>query len=175
MSFHLQRVRFTVRTKDQFLAGTNAAVRLWFEVDETQNHPEFDQGLNSIALDHPMHDDFQRGKSDSYELDLVAGKSSGRLRGKTPIPNGLEFGSLEDARSLHFHIEIAGKDRWIFDRYALGGYFVEMRPVAGSKDEFEVIELGWIEMAKHKGDVSMSSDPKEGVAEYDIELNGKFQ
>ena len=174
MSVHLQRVRFTVHTKNQFLAGTNSPVRLWFEVDESQNHPEFDPGLSSIDLDHPYHDDFQRGKSDSYELDLGTGKSSGRSRGGIPIPNGLEFANFDEARQLHFHLEIAGGDRWIFDRYALGGYFIEMKPISGSKDEYELIDHGWLEMAKYKGDVSMSADPKEGVQTYDLELNGKF-
>jgi hypothetical protein len=174
MSVHLQRVRFSVRTKNQFLAGTNSTVRLWFEVDETQNHPEFDQGLNSIDLDHPYHDDFQRGASDSYELDLGASSSSGRSRGGVPVPNGLEFASLDEARTLRFHLEIGGKDRWIFDRYALGGYFKEMRLVEGTKDEYEIIDLGWVEMARQTGDVSMSTDTNEGVPAYDIELNGKF-
>ena len=35
--------------------------------------------------------------------------------------------------------------------------------------------LGWLEMAKHSGDVAMSSDPDEGLDEYPLELNGPFQ
>ncbi len=175
MSVHLQRVRFTVHTKNELWAGTNSTVRLWFEVDETQNHPELEQGLNSIVLDHPWHDDFQRGKTDSYELDLGSGSSSGRTRGGVPIPNGLEFADLDEVRSMRFHLEIEGSDCWIFDRYAIGGFFKEMQAVPGEKDRFEIIDLGWIELARHTGDISMSTDPKEGEAEYEIPLNGSFK
>jgi hypothetical protein len=92
-----------------------------------------------------------------------------------PVPNGLQFDSLDDARTSQLNLWIEGNDQWIFDRYALTGYFVEVRPVAADADTNEEVDLGWLEMARHSGDVAMSSDESEGPEENPIELNGSFQ
>ena len=174
MPVYLQRVRFTVHTKNQFLAGTNSPVKLGFEIEERHVHPKLSPGLHFEALDHPSHDDFQSGKADSYEISFGTGTLGTGFEGQ-PIVAGLQFDSLEDARSLHLHLKIEGSDQWIFDRFALGGFFVEVRPSSSGVGPAEPIELGWVEMAKHHGDVALSTDPSEGDDEYEIELNGTFR
>ncbi len=173
MSVYLQRVRLTVHTKNQFLAGTNSKVQLCYQVEEKHLHPKMGPGVYSADLDQPYHDDFQSGKADSYEVSFGTG-SLGEAMGR-PVPNGLQFDSLDDARTLQLHLRIEGNDQWIFDRFALAGYFVEVRPVAQDADKYEEVELGWLEMARHGGDVEMSSDEDEGCEEYPIDLNGSFQ
>jgi hypothetical protein len=170
MSFHLHRIRFSVRTKNSFLAGTNSKVRLYFNIQEDHLNTEFEPGLHSIELDHPFHDDFQRGQTDSYELSFGA-ESSGKERGGVAIPAGIQFTSLDHLKNMHFHIEIDGADKWIFDRYMLAGFIKELRPVAGSKTEVELIDHGWVELSKHSGDVAMSTDPQEGTATHEVPLN----
>src|SRR5262249_35498009 len=117
--------------------------------------------------------DFQSGKADSYEVSFGTG-SLGEAMGR-PVPNGLQFDSLDDARTLQLKLRIEGNDQWIFDRYALAGYFVEVRPVTADADKYEQVALGWLERARHSGDVEMSSDEDEGCEEYPIELNGSFR
>jgi hypothetical protein len=173
MPFYLQRVRFTVHTKKQFLAGTNSLVKLCYKIEENYLHPKLGPGVHSTDLDHPYHDDFQSGKSDSYEVDFGSGRLGKAFQGH-PVLNGLQFDTLDDAKKMQFHLRIEGNDQWIFDRYALGGFFMEVRPVAGKAGEYEEVELGWVEMAKHSGDVAMSSDPNEGDDEHPIALNGSF-
>jgi hypothetical protein len=173
MPVYLQRVRFTVHTKKQFLAGTNSAVKLCYQVEEKHLHPKLGPGVHCADLDQPYHDDFQSGKADSYEVSFGSG-SLGQALGQ-PVPNGLQFDSLDDARKMKIHLKIEGNDQWIFDRCALAGYFIEVRPVAGQAEAYEEVELGWLEMARQSGDVAMSSDESEGCEEYPIELNGTFQ
>lgn len=174
MPVFLQRVRFTVHTKDQFLAGTNSNVKLYFQVEKENGYPEVESGLVGFDLDHPYHDDFQSGKADSYEIEFGSGESK-KTRGGVAVPNGLRFESLDAVRKLPVHLEIEGSDRWIFDRYRVGGYFQEMRPAAGSPDKMEVVDLGWLEMARANDEVAMSTNEREGVDAYAIELNGTFQ
>jgi hypothetical protein len=174
MPVYLQRVRFTVHTKKQFLAGTNSLVKLCYEIEERHVHPKLEPGVHCTDLDHAYHDDFQSGKADSYEVSFGAGKLGKAFQGH-PVLNGLQFDNLDEAKQMRFHLRIEGDDQWIFDRCALGGYFMEVRPVSGKTDEYEEVELGWVEMAKHSGDVEMSSDPDEGCQEYPIELNGSFR
>lgn len=174
MPFYLQRVRFTVHTKKQFLAGTNSTVKLCYRIERKHLHPKLEPGLHEEVLDHPMHDDFQDGKSDSYEINLGTGNVGEALTGRL-ILNGVQFETLELAKKMQFHLRIEGSDQWIFDRYAAAGFFMEVRLAAGSADKYEVVEIGWVEMATNKGDVAMSSDPSEGVQEYPIELNGSFK
>jgi hypothetical protein len=50
-----------------------------------------------------------------------------------------------------------------------------VRPVAQDSDQYEEVELGWLEMARHSGEVAMSSDESEGCEELPIDLNGSFQ
>ena len=173
MPFYLQRARFTVHTKKQFLAGTNSTVKLCYKIEEKHNHPKLEPGVHSMVLDHPWHDDFQSGKSDSYEVSFGTGKIGKSFMGR-PMLNGVQFETLDDARKMEFYLRIEGNDQWIFDRYALAGFFMEVRPRPGSTDEYEEVELGWLEMARNEGDVEMSSDPNEGCEEYPIELNGPF-
>lgn len=173
MPVYLQRIRLTVHTKKQFQAGTNSPVSLGYAVEEKHVHPKLEPGVHYEALDHPWHDDFQSGKADSYEIRFDTG-TAGRAMGR-PVPGGIQFDSLEDAGTFQLHLRIDGNDQWIFDRLALGGYFVEVRPSAGSGDEHEEVEIGWIEMAKHSEEVRMSSDPEEGYEEVPIELNGSFR
>ena len=174
MPVYLQRVRFTVHTKNQFLAGTNSPVKLGYEVEERHVHPKLAPGVHYETLDHPRHDDFQSGKADSYEISFGSG-TLGTALGGHPIVAGLQFDSLEDARSLRLHLKIEGGDQWIFDRYAVGGFFVEVRPSSRGAGPDEPVELGWVEMATHTGDVAMSTDRSEGVDEVEIELNGSFR
>ena len=174
MPVYLQRVRFTVHTKSQFLAGTNSPVKLGFEVEERHVHATLAPGFHYETLDHPRHDDFQSGKADSYEVSFGTG-SLGKSHDGHPMPAGLQFDSLEDARTLGLHLKIEGGDQWIFDRFALGGFFVEVRPTTSGAGKYEEVEIGWVEMARHHGDVAMSTDPNEGVSEYEIELNGALQ
>jgi hypothetical protein len=173
MPFYLQRVRFTVHTKKQFFAGTNSTVKLCYRIEEKHGHPGLEPGLHSTVLDHPWHDDFRSGKSDSYEVSFGAAKV-GKSSTERPPLDGLRFEALDDARQMQFRLRIEGSDQWVFDRYALAGYFMEARPVPGSTDEFQEVELGWLEMARNQGDVEMSSDPNEGSEEYPLELNGPF-
>jgi hypothetical protein len=163
MPFYLQRVRITIHTKKQLFAGTNSTVKLCYRVEETHAHPRLKPGFHAQILDHPWHDDFQSGKTDSYEVNFGAGG-----------PDGLRFETLDDARQLQLHLRIEGNDQWIFDRYALAGYFREFRPASGRADEPDEIDHGWLEMARHEGDVEMSCDPNEGSEGYPIELNGRF-
>ena len=172
MPVYLQRVRFSVHTKKQFLAGTNSPVSLGFEIEERHLHPKLPAGMHWTALDHPWHDDFQAGKADSYEVDFGTGRAGKSYQG-IPILNGLQFETLDDVRDLNVVLKIDGSDQWIFDRCALGGFLVEVRKTG--EGDYEEVELGWIELAKHSGDVSMSADPDEGYIEYPIELNGSFQ
>lgn len=172
MSLHLHRIRFSVRTKNSFLAGTNSKVALYFNIEEDHLNTELEPGLHSIELDHPFHDDFQRGQTDSYELSFGS-ESSGKERGGTSIPPGIQFSDLEHLRKMHFHIEIDGSDKWILDRYMLAGFIREMRPIADTKD-WETIEHGWVELAKHSGEIAMSTDPAEGVARHEIPITAKL-
>ncbi len=173
MPVYLQRVRFTVHTKNQFLAGTNSPVKLGVEIEERHVHPKLPPGTHYEALDDPRHDDFQSGKADSYEISFGTGTLGTGFEGQ-PIVAGLQFDSLDDARSLRLHLKIEGSDQWIFDRYALGGFFVEA-PSSGASGGRAQVEIGWVEMAKHHGDVALSTDPSEGDDEYEIELNGTFR
>jgi hypothetical protein len=173
MPFYLQRVRFTVHTKKQLFAGTNSTVKLCYRIEEKHVHPKLETGIHSTVLDHPWHDDFQSGKSDSYEVDFGTGKLGKSSMGR-PMLNGVQFETMDDARQMKFHLRIEGSDQWVFDRYALAGYFMEVRPVPGTTDVFDEIDLGWLEMARKQCDVEMSSDPNEGSEEYPLELNGPF-
>lgn len=173
MSAYLQRIRFSVHTKKQFLAGTNSRVLLGYRVEEGYVHPKLDPGVHYEPLDNPWHDDFQSGKADTYEIRFDT-DSAGQAMGR-PVPSGLRFDSLEAARGLKLTLKIDGTDQWIFDRYALGGFFVEVRPKGDEPDVSEPVEIGWVEMAKHSGDVRMSADPSEGEAEVPLVLNGSFR
>ena len=170
MPVYLQRIRLTVHTKKQFQAGTNSTVTLGYQVEPEHVHPKLEPGMHYETLDHPWHDDFQSGKADSYEIRFDTGEP-GQALGR-PIPSGLQFDSLEEARGLQLTLRIDGDDQWIFDRLAVGGFFVEVKRIG---ENLEEVELGWVEMAKHAGDVEMSSDPEEGYEEVPIELNGSFQ
>jgi len=196
MPFYLQRVRFTVHTKAQRFAGTNSTVKLCYNIEEKHNHPELTPGIHSSVLDHPWHDDFQSGKSDSYEVSFGTGRGGKNYMGR-PMLNGIQFETLEEVRAMQFALRIEGSDQWIFDRFKLGGFFMEVRPavrldsIAADADEtedygvqeqeadpdpeYEEVELGWLEMARHSGDIEMSSDSDEGYQEWPIELNGSFQ
>lgn len=174
MSLHLQRIRFSVRTKNQLFAGTNSRVSLIYVIEDEHNHPGLDPGQYEEKLDHPFHDDFQRGAIDMYEVDLAPG-SSGRSAGGVAVPNGVMFRDWDHVKQMEFGLVIDGSDQWIFDRYILTGYFKELRQVEGKPEEYEVLDLGWLEMAKHTGDFSMSTDAKEGEQLHAIPLNGKFQ
>jgi hypothetical protein len=178
MPFYLQRVRLTVHTKQQAFAGTNSTVKLCYKIEEKHNHPKLEPGVYDEVLDHPWHDDFKAGKADSYEVNFGTGRAGKNYLGR-PVLNGVAFDKLEDVRTMKFHLRIEGSDQWVFDRLALGGFFMEVRPVPGAEDEenpgeFEEVELGWLELAKQKGDVSMSADSNEGVQEYPIKLNGSL-
>jgi len=193
MPFYLQRVRFSVHTKDQRFAGTNSTVKLCYKIEEKHNHSTLQPGIHSTVLDHPWHDDFQAGKSDSYEVNFGTGRVGKNFMGR-PMLNGLLFEKLEDARKMLFQLQIEGSDQWIFDRFKLGGYFMEVRTAAPApsggeydipetrfdvaetrEEEYEEIEVGWLELAKHSGDIEMSTDPNEGCQEWPIKLNGSFQ
>jgi len=173
MSVHLQRVRISVHTKDQAHAATNSTVRFCFEIEDDQPHTVFEPGTNGVALDHRFHDDFRRGEADSYEIVFGSGTAGTAIDG-TPIPAGLQFGSLDEARRFPFYLQIDGSDQWVFDRYMLGGFFQELKPDPNHPGKYELVDLGWLELAKHHGDVAMSTDPKEGVDRYPVELNGSF-
>lgn len=173
MPVYLQRVRFSVHTKRQFLAGTNSTVKLCYRVEEKHLHPKMSPGLYEKVLDQPHHNDFRSGQSDSFELVLGTG-SLGQSMGQ-PIPNGLQFDSMDDVRTLELLLRIEGSDQWIFDRCILGGFFIEVRPIGEELGNYEEVELGWLEMAHHLGDIAMSSDPGEGVEEYRIAINGPLQ
>lgn len=173
MSLHLHRIRFSVRTKNEIFAGTNSKVRLCFQVEEDHLNTEFEPGLHSIDLDHPFHDDFQRGQTDSYELSFGS-ESSGKERGGVPIPPGIQFSDISHLNNMHFHLEIDGSDKWVFDRCMLAGYIRELRPVGGKKDEVELVDHGWVELAKLSEDIAMSTDPKEGEAEFDLPITSKL-
>ena len=41
--------------------------------------------------------------------------------------------------------------------------------------DWKHFDLGWVEMARHTGEVAMSTDPKEGVSQVPVPLNGSFQ
>src|SRR3954447_6693315 len=186
MPFYLQRVRFTVHTKAQRFAGTNSTVKFCYKIEEKHNHPELTPGIHSSVLDHPWHDDFQSGKSDSYEVSFGTGRIGKNYMGR-PMLNGVQFETLDEARAMQFALRIEGSDQWIFDRFKLGGFFMEVRPAtpfdsiasdagdAGDTEdygvkgeeaapdvEYEEVEIGWLEMARHSGDIEMSSDEKEG-------------
>lgn len=172
MAVYLQRARFSVHTKKQFLAGTNSTVKLCYVVEEKHLHPKKAPGTYEVVLDQPHHNDFRSGQFDSFEIDFGTG-SLGHALGQ-PLPNGLQFDSLEAARELELFLRIEGADQWVFDRSVLGGFFVEVRKV-GERDGvgvYEEVELGWLEMARHVGDVSMSTDESEGDEIYPIEING---
>jgi hypothetical protein len=66
MSVYLQRVRLTVHTKNLFLAVTNSKVQFCYQVEGKHLHPKMGSGEYSADMDQPYHDDFQRGKADSY-------------------------------------------------------------------------------------------------------------
>src|SRR5262245_38015074 len=102
MPVYIQRVRFTVHTKKQFLAGTNSKVQLCYQVEEQHLHPKLAPGVHCADLDQPYHDDFQSGESDSYEVSFGTG-SLGKAMGR-PVPNGLQFESLDDARKLRLYL-----------------------------------------------------------------------
>ena len=174
MSFHLQRVRFSVHTKKQLFAGTNSAVSLCYLIEEKHLHDKLRPGVHCAALDKPFHDDFQSGKADSYEVDFGTGHLGKAAMGH-PMPAGVQFETLNDVRSMQFNLKIDGGDQWVFDRYAMGGFFVEVRALPGAVGRYEEVELGWVELARHSGDVAMSSDPAEGVEGHPIELNGSFR
>jgi hypothetical protein len=170
VSIHLRRLRLTVRTKDEAWAGTDSAVRLWFVVDETHITGDYEAGEHSFLLDHKWHNDFQRGTRDSYEFPLGA-ESSGRSVDGVPIPPGIQFADWDALRQWELHLEIGGNDKWVFDRYLLEVEVQELKRGAGKP---EVIDWGWLELAKHNGDVAMSTAEDEGVAEYIIPLNGRL-
>jgi hypothetical protein len=170
VSIHLRRLRFTVRTKDELWAGTNSAVRFWFEIDESHVTGDYEPGLHSFHLDHKLHDDFQRGATDSYEFPLGT-ESSGRTRDGQAIPSGIQFANFEELKGWNLHIEIGGGDRWVFDRYLLEVDVKELKKVDG---KHEMTDWGWLQLARHSGEVAMSANPSEGVAEYIIPLNGKL-
>jgi hypothetical protein len=174
MPYYLQRARLTVHTKNQRFAGTNSTVKLCYKIEEQHNHPNLEPGVHESVLDQPWHDDFQAGKSDSYEVSFGTGRAGKNYMGR-PVLNGIQFDKLEDARSMKFHLKIEGNDQWVFDRLSLGGYFMEVRPVPGSEEEYEEAEVGWLEMARHKEEVAMSSDSAEGKPQHTIKLNGSFQ
>ena len=68
--------------------------------------------------------------------------------------NGVQFETLEDARDMQFQLRIEGSDQWIFDRLvARAASSWRCGPWRDRSDEFEEVETGWIEMARHKGDV----------------------
>ncbi len=171
MSIHLRRLRFTVRTKDEAWAGTDSAVRLWFVVDESHITGDYEEGEHSFLLDHKWHNDFQKGTRDSYEFPL-GNESSGRSIDGVPIPPGIQFANWDALREWQIHLEIGGSDLWIFDRYLLEVEASEMKKGIDGKPE--VTEYGWLELAKHSGDIRMSTEENEGVAEYVIPLNGKL-
>jgi hypothetical protein len=174
MPFYLQRVRLTVHTKKQAFAGTNSTVKLCYKIEEKHNHPKLEPGIHESVLDHPWHDDFKAGKADSYEISFGTGRAGKNYLGR-PMLNGVMFEKLEDAREMLFQLRIEGSDQWIFDRLSLGGFFMEVRQVPGSEEEYEEVEIGWLEMGKQKGDIEMSADENEGYQEYPIDLNGSFQ
>jgi hypothetical protein len=173
MPYYLQRVRLTVHTKKQAFAGTNSTVKLLYKIEEKHNHPKLEPGIHESVLDHPWHDDFKAGAADSYEVSFGTGRAGKNYMGR-PVLNGVQFDAIDDARKMQFRLRIEGSDQWVFDRLAIGGFFMEVRPIAGADDEYEEVEVGWLDMAKHKGDIAMSSDPNEGVQELPIELNGSF-
>jgi hypothetical protein len=174
MPLYLQRLRFSVRTMEHRLAGTNSKVELHYVIDASHNHPTLEPDEYCLHLDHPFHDDFKRGAIDSYEIDLAEG-SSMRAENGVAVPNGLYLADWNAARKLVFHLTIDGGDRWDLDRYILAGDFKELRPGADDSAPPEVVDLGWIEMARHEGKLSMSTNPDEGVAEIPIALDGSWQ
>lgn len=173
MPLYLQRLRVSVRTKNQRFAGTNSSAKLWYTIDDDHRHPILEPGDYSLALDHPFHDDFQRGAIDSYELNLAEG-SSGIQKDGVAIPNGLTLRDFDHARQMKFRLVIEGSDLWTFDRLTLAGYFKELKPSPENSGDSEVHDLGWLEMGRLNQENAMSTNPTEGTAELPIELNGSF-
>jgi hypothetical protein len=170
MSLHLQRIRFSVRTKNQLFAGTNSKVQLVYTLDDDHAHPTLEPGAYSLDLDQPFYDDLQRGHLDSYLVELAQG-SSGRAMEGVPVPNGVTFRDADHLRSLDVRLVIHGSDQWILDRYMLAGYLQELRAAEGCGSP-EVVDHGWVELARHEGDLAMSTSASEGVAEHRIDLAG---
>jgi hypothetical protein len=92
----------------------------------------------------------------------------------TTVPCGIAFSDFIHARTGAFWLRMVGENWWRIDHYYLLGYFQELRHIRGTIDTFEVVDHGWLLMARQDGNVSMSTDPLEGAIWHHIELNGTF-
>lgn len=164
-------VRLTVQTKNAPNAGTDSLVQAKLLRDG--------QELRVLNLDYPTEDDLEAGAIRNY--DYMGPTKLPRRNDKTPelppgvgqIPMpypgyGLEF-SNGLSNHLKLQLRIRGDDMWIKDNVDLYVRFIRQR--ATSFDTLAWIEdPDWTYIASWGRDVAMSTDAREGVTTWTLNL-----
>ena len=171
--FVLQRVRLFLTTANAPNAGTDSGVRLHYfastaRLAEDSTQIRHRDRWHHWDLDNPW-DDRERGRTDSYEIDLTGFSDLGSIVGGIPIPNGVGFPTMEEVRRRPFYVEIRADDWWQMDGYVLYGHFKHIPSPLTHIDD-----LGWVEMARLETDTDLSSDDSEGSRWHQILINGSL-
>lgn len=159
MPVFLQRVRLIITTQDSPGAGTDAEIHLYYKVAPSRRLPlvNITTEWRRAALDH-LGNDREPGQTDAYEVDLADIPRLEEEIDGTPVPPGVQFPTLEAARSAAFEIHMGRRaaDSWIIDHYTFLGHFQELHAVPGDSPAVE--DLGWRVLARHAGPIHLERD-----------------
>lgn len=167
MSVHLEAVRFFATTMDEREAGTDDGVLLRYHVDrEGPGTPP--AGWHTVELNHGWNDR-ERGRTEMYETDFSPGEDIEVIISGTHV-GGIRFRDFDEAMRQRFQLVMQGDDAWKIDHYYLLGRFTELDPLPGTS-ESRRIEHGWLLIASRERDITLSTDPDEGIRVHEIRLN----
>jgi hypothetical protein len=157
-----------VQTKDARDAGTDSLMQATVARDGTE--------LRVLNLDYPTENDLERGAIRNYDYDgpTKLPRRNDKTRplrdgiGQSPMPYpgyGFEFSNGLNGH-LTIRLRINGDDMWIKDNVDLYVKFIRQRVgFAWTQDK------DWSYIATWSQDVAMSTDPKEGLTTWTLNLN----
>jgi len=165
-------IRLNVETKDAPNAGTDSLVQARILRDGNE--------LRLLNLDYPAEDDLERGAIRNYDYsgptklprrnDHTPELPPGIGRNPMPYPGyGFEFSNGMNGH-LKVRLQIRNDDMWIKDNVDLYVRLIRLR--ATSFDTVDWLEdPDWTYIASWSQDVAMSTDSREGLTTWTLNLN----
>jgi len=165
-------IRLNVETKDAPNAGTDSLVQARILRDSNE--------LRLLNLDYPTEDDLERGAIRNYDYsgptklprrnDHTPELPPGIGRNPMPYPGyGFEFSNGMNGH-LKIRLQIRNDDMWIKDNVDLYVRLIRLR--ATSFDTVDWLEdPDWTYIASWSQDVAMSTDSREGLTTWTLNLN----
>ena len=164
-------VRLIVHTKDAPDAGTDSLVQATILRDGAE--------LRVLNLDYPTENDLERGAIRNYDYsgptklprrnDQTPQLPSGVGQNPMPYPGyGFEFSHGLNGH-LRIRLGIRGDDMWIKDNVDLYVRFIRQRATSFDTLAWQE-DPDWTYIASWSQDVALSTDSREGVTTWNLNL-----